>query len=230
MSPTAEHREARWVGETGDRRLQGIVASPPREGKAAEADIVALAQLPFVKAVRRLVERHVKEPGWCLARPFVEGVKATFAIRSHFDLCVLHPQLRDAIELVRRCPEVSFILDHIGKPASRWHPRAVVEPNRGARHAAQRRLQDFRRGPPRPITRAGPTTRRAIHRPRHRVLRLRSLGLRSDWSVSELATRYADWVAVVDRVTTAPARRSFANSIATPRSASTGFEAKDAPP
>ena len=34
-----------------------------------------------------------------------------------FEICIYHPQMTDAIELVRRCPDVSFILDHIGKPA-----------------------------------------------------------------------------------------------------------------
>ena len=33
-----------------------------------------------------------------------------------FDICIFHSQMADTIELVRRCPDVSFILDHIGKP------------------------------------------------------------------------------------------------------------------
>jgi L-fuconolactonase len=33
-----------------------------------------------------------------------------------FDLCINHTQLCNATELVRRCPNVRFILDHIAKP------------------------------------------------------------------------------------------------------------------
>jgi L-fuconolactonase len=33
-----------------------------------------------------------------------------------FDLCIKHYQLPDVIELVRQCPDVSFVLDHVGKP------------------------------------------------------------------------------------------------------------------
>ncbi len=33
-----------------------------------------------------------------------------------FDICVKHWALTYALELVRRCPDVTFVLDHIGKP------------------------------------------------------------------------------------------------------------------
>ena len=32
------------------------------------------------------------------------------------DLCIYHYQLPDIIQLVEQCPDVSFVLDHIGKP------------------------------------------------------------------------------------------------------------------
>ncbi len=36
-----------------------------------------------------------------------------------FDLCIRHQQLPVITELVRRCPDVTFILDHCGKPGIR---------------------------------------------------------------------------------------------------------------
>src|SRR5262249_28455837 len=36
-----------------------------------------------------------------------------------FDLCVTPDQLDDAVELVRRCPDARFVLDHCAKPAIR---------------------------------------------------------------------------------------------------------------
>ncbi|MBV9546195.1 MAG: amidohydrolase family protein, partial [Chloroflexi bacterium] len=39
------------------------------------------------------------------------------------ELCVYHVQLASVTEVVRRCPEVRFVLDHIGKPNIREHVR-----------------------------------------------------------------------------------------------------------
>ena len=33
-----------------------------------------------------------------------------------FDICIHHPQMANTIKLVAQCPDVQFILDHIGKP------------------------------------------------------------------------------------------------------------------
>ena len=33
-----------------------------------------------------------------------------------FDACIFHSQAANTLEMMRQCPEVSFILDHIGKP------------------------------------------------------------------------------------------------------------------
>jgi L-fuconolactonase len=46
-------------------------------------------------------------------------VRELSAFDFSFDLCVRHHQLPAVIELVRRCPEVRFVLDHCGKPAIR---------------------------------------------------------------------------------------------------------------
>ncbi len=87
--------------------------------------------------------------------------------------------MADAIELVRRCPEVSFILDHIGKPGIRdGHHPAVAEPDARTRRTAQRDLQDLRR---RHRGRSQDLDLRpggALRRPCDRVLRFRPGRLR----------------------------------------------------
>ena len=195
--------EARWVGATGDRRLQGIVASAPLEkGRGAEADVVALAQLPYVKAIRRLIQPHVKEPGWCLRPAFVEGVKMLAQYDLAFDICILHPQMGDAIELVRRCPEVNFILDHIGKPGIKdgirepWWTQIkelAALPNVVCKISGVVTEADHKNWT---YDQVAPYVARAIE-----AFGFDRSAFGSDWSVSELATRYADWVDVVDRVT-----------------------------
>ena len=54
--------------------------------------------------------------GFCTAPDFVRGVQLLPEFGFNFDLCIYHPQLGDVLELVAQCPDVSFLLDHIGKP------------------------------------------------------------------------------------------------------------------
>jgi L-fuconolactonase len=65
--------------------------------------------------VRRLIQGET-DPDFCRRPAFVEGVRKLASHGLSFDLCVYHYQLPAVIELVRQVPEVSFVLDHIGKP------------------------------------------------------------------------------------------------------------------
>jgi L-fuconolactonase len=49
----------------------------------------------------------------------VRGVQAVGASGRPFDLCITAGQLDEVIALVSRCPDVTFVLDHCGKPAIR---------------------------------------------------------------------------------------------------------------
>jgi len=46
---------------------------------------------------------------------------------TSFDICIIHSQLPDVIELVRQCPNTRFVLDHVGKPVIRQHARSPGE-------------------------------------------------------------------------------------------------------
>jgi L-fuconolactonase len=203
--------EARWVENQAknDARVQGLVVSAPLErGPAAvEADIAAMARLPHVRAVRRLIQGHAAEPGWCLRPDFVEAVKLLPRYGLGFDICIFHPQMRDAIELVSRCPEVSFILDHIGKPGIKagirepwWHEIAELAelPNVVCKISGVVTEADHQSWT---YDQIAPYVSRVLE-----VFGFDRCAFGSDWSVSELATTYADWVAVVDRITAGASR------------------------
>src|SRR3546814_16518460 len=70
--------------------------------------------MPLVRGVRDNIQGHA--PGFALHEPFVRGVREVARRGLHFELCLKHHQLDETIELVRRCPEVRFVLDHCGKP------------------------------------------------------------------------------------------------------------------
>jgi len=198
--PGQHEQEASLIAglAAADPRVMGMVAAAPLEhGDAVKADLEKLAALPRVKGVRRLLQGE-PDPEYCLRPGFIEGVKLLPDYGLSFDLCVYHHQLYNVIELVRRCPDVRFILDHIGKPAIRegrldpWRAdieRLAALPNvwckvsgvvTEADHAAWSREQL------RPYIR---------HVAEH--FGFDRLVFGSDWPVSELTHRYADWVDIV---------------------------------
>ena len=110
-------KETAWVTSLADvdPRIQGIVAWAPLEvGERVAPFIEKLADNPLVKGIRRLIQSESVD--FCIQPDFVSGVKVLSRYRLSFDICIFHPQLANTIRLVEQCPQVQFILDHIGKP------------------------------------------------------------------------------------------------------------------
>ena len=198
--------EARWVEAHGksDPRLRGIVASMPLEqGPAAvEVDLDTFTRLPHARGIRRLLQTHDAEPGWALREPFTQAVKLLARYALPFDLCLRHGQLAEAIELVRRCPEVRFVVDHMAKPAIKagllepWRTemRAIAaEPNVVCKISGVVTEADHGAWT---YDQVAPYIFHAIE-----AFGFGRVMFGGDWPVSELATRYSRWVEVVDRVT-----------------------------
>ncbi len=68
-----------------------------------------------MRGVRRLIQNQ-PDPDFVLQPDFIAAVKLLPKYNLSFDLCIFHHQLPKTLELVRRCPEVSFVIDHIAKP------------------------------------------------------------------------------------------------------------------
>ncbi len=107
-------------------RLRGIVAAAPVEyGERTRVYLDALRDLgPLVKGVRRNVQDEA-DPDFCLQPDFLRGVQMLAEYGFSFDICIRHHQLPAVTEMVRLCPQVQFILDHLGKPHIREH---VLDP------------------------------------------------------------------------------------------------------
>ena len=117
-SPRQALDEVAWVSRLaeGESRLQGIVAQVALErGRRARNELVSLTYFPLVKGVRRNLQGE-PDPGFCLTPDFVTGVRSLAEFGFSFDLCIVHSQLPAVTELIRRCPEIRFVLDHGGKP------------------------------------------------------------------------------------------------------------------
>jgi len=119
VEPQEALREARHVVDLSrdEPRLQAVVAAAPVErGNAIREHLESLVAIsPLIKGVRRNLQDEA-EPDFCLRPDFFAGVRLLAEYQLSFDLCIKHWQLPYVIELVRRCPDTAFILDHLGKP------------------------------------------------------------------------------------------------------------------
>ena len=116
---SAQHQEeADWVASLArqDPRIEGIVPwAPLEQGEAARPALERLAQNPLVKGIRRIIQFE-PDPEFCLRPGFVRGVQLLAELGMHFEICITHAQMENTIRTVRQCPDVRFILDHVGKP------------------------------------------------------------------------------------------------------------------
>jgi predicted TIM-barrel fold metal-dependent hydrolase len=97
-----------------ENRIAGIVASGRPEHDDFKAHLHQLAAHPKVKGLRRILHTSADEVG--LGGRFIENVSRLKEYGLSFDICVLARQLPVAINLVSKCPDVAFILDHCGVP------------------------------------------------------------------------------------------------------------------
>lgn len=127
VAPAYALLEAEWVAERAreEPRLRGIVPWAPLEfGDQARAFLEALlATSPLVKGVRRNIQDE--DVSFCLQPGFVRGTQLLPEYGLSSDICIRREQLPAVIDLVRRCPDTSFILDHLGGPNIREH---VLDP------------------------------------------------------------------------------------------------------
>ena len=184
-----------------DPRLCGIVAHLPLEkGLAVEPDILKLKGLRNVRGIRRLIETE-RNPAFCLEPQFLAALRLLPKHGLSFDICIKHWAMVYAIELVKRCPEVSFVLDHVGKPDIR----------NGLRQPWWGQLKELSRYPnvvckvSGVITEADHTAWTAEQVKPYVAHVIDSFGFDrvmygSDWTVSELTHDYPAWVEIIDDI------------------------------
>lgn len=110
-------QEVAWVSEMAkeDPGIQGIVPLAPLEQKNVREVLERYAINPLIKGIRRIIQFE-SDPGFCLTPNFINGVRLLSRFNYSFDICINHTQLPHAIKLVSKCPDVRFVLDHVGKP------------------------------------------------------------------------------------------------------------------
>jgi len=129
ISDERETAEFLATASANDGLIKGVVGWVDLTAPDVADRIAALRAGPGgerLVGIRHQVQDE-PDPGW-FARPEVlRGLRAVGAAGLVYDLLVLVPQLPVAIEVVRRLPEVRFVLDHLAKPNiadGQWEPWA----------------------------------------------------------------------------------------------------------
>ncbi len=196
--------EAEWVDELAgrDSRVLGAVVCLPLErGRAIEPEIEKIAKLASVRGVRRLIQNQ-PDPEYVLRQGFLEAIRLLPQYGLSFDVCIFHAQAANTLKMMRACPGVAFVLDHIGKPGIKM---GLLDPWR--QHIREMAAL------PNVVCKLSGVTTEADHRGWTRdQLRpyidhvVECFGpdrilYGGDWPVSELAGTYLQWLATLDWAT-----------------------------
>jgi predicted TIM-barrel fold metal-dependent hydrolase len=108
--------EAKHIQALADQHplIAGIIAScrPEREGFKEHLD--ALRELPRLRGLRRVL--HTQPDETSQSALFSDNINLLAEHGLTFDLCLLARQLPLGVDLIKRCPQVTFIVDHCGVP------------------------------------------------------------------------------------------------------------------
>ncbi|MCY3022763.1 MAG: amidohydrolase family protein [Planctomycetota bacterium] len=208
--------EPSWVLERAqeDQRIQGIVAAAPLEhGECVRSFLKALTRIgPRVKGVRRLTQDE-PDTSFCLRPDFVRGAQILPELGLTCDLCIKHWQLEATTELVRRCPQTQFMLDHIAKPNIHEHlldpwreqmRKLAALPNVVCKVSGMVTEGDHANWKPEDLA---PYVKHVLE-----VFGEDRVAFGGDWPVVLLASPYRRWVETLDALTahlSAPAKRKL---------------------
>ncbi len=111
--------ESRWLLELADRspRIHGVVGWVDLRHILVEEQLDELCAHPKFVGVRHVLQDEPDE--FMLTQEFLRGISKLSKYGLQFDLLILARQLPAAIELTRRFPNQSFVLDHMAKPEIR---------------------------------------------------------------------------------------------------------------
>jgi L-fuconolactonase len=113
--------EMAWLREQADRsdRLKALVVWAPVDQPDLPSYLDRMVNLRDARIVGVRRSFEFEPPDFASRRATVAGVQRLADHGLSFDLVLFHPALPAAVELVRKCPDVQFVLDHLGKPPIR---------------------------------------------------------------------------------------------------------------
>jgi len=127
--PSQQNDEAQFVTEISKDPKHptdaGVISGRP-ENEGFKKYIDQYKDNIHIKGLRRLME--TTPSGFCLQPRFIDSVAYLGELNKHFKITIQPTQLNDALSLLKRCPNTSFVIDHCGTA----DPKAFLsEKNRG---------------------------------------------------------------------------------------------------
>ncbi|MFQ3651325.1 MAG: amidohydrolase family protein, partial [Gemmataceae bacterium] len=121
--PEDHNTEADWITDlcaSGKTATRAAVIGGRPESEGFGKYITRFKDHQFIRGLRRVLHGATK-PGHCLSKPFLRGIQQLGENGLHFELCMRHAELPDAIKLARACPDTGLVLDHCGNPDLKKH-------------------------------------------------------------------------------------------------------------
>ena len=201
--------EVAWVEKLAakDPRIAAIVAFAPVDDEKALAQALEdFSHRPLVKGIRHLIQSE-PDVDFCLRPQFVAGVRRLAKSKLVFDVGARPEQLPAVVSLVKQCPQVSFVLNHLGnpnikdgafKPWSQDITSLAVLPNISCKVSGAATKADWRTWKPEQLKPYIAHVLAAFGF--DRVL------FGSDWPVCTLACSLRRWLEVLDEITSGCSR------------------------
>ncbi len=112
-------KEAEFVSKVcaeGKTPMVAAVISGRPAGDGFKDYLDRFKENKFIKGLRQVLHSGATPPKFCLEEKFVKGVQLLGERGLSCDLCFRNDQLEYGAELIDRCPQTRFILDHCGNP------------------------------------------------------------------------------------------------------------------
>ena len=109
--------ESRWLMSLADAYpfIAGVVGWVDLASPTMEQDLAELTAHPKFKGVRHLVESEPADD-WLSQPKVLRGLQRLGSYGASYDLLVHTRHLKHVRTVAERCPELSLVIDHMGKP------------------------------------------------------------------------------------------------------------------
>lgn len=132
VAPEQQVEEAKHVialSKSSDHPTVAAVISGRPHSAGFGKYITPLANSPYIKGVRQVLQVDGTPQGYCLQEQFVKSIQLLGELNLSFDLCMRPMELADGAALAKRCPDTRFIVDHCGNGDPKaWMKSAKSEP------------------------------------------------------------------------------------------------------
>ncbi|QGJ70019.1 Amidohydrolase [Planctomycetales bacterium 10988] len=103
-----------------NKTVAAVISGRP-ENESFVPYIKRFSKAPEIKGIRRMLKHPDTPPGHCLQPTFVKNIQLLGELNLSFDLCFKPEDLMDGVELVKKCPDTRFIVDHCGVGDPKWY-------------------------------------------------------------------------------------------------------------